>query len=74
MRLSFVLFAGVFGQNNPGDGQRAKNLDTRISDAQDKCQYFMQKAFYCHPPSSKITKYTFRLNKVNPKILLNVCI
>jgi hypothetical protein len=40
------------------------NLDTRIANAQDKCAYFMDKAFYCEPPASKIGKYTFRLNKV----------
>lgn len=67
MRLSsafVVLAAGVLAQDSPADGQRAANLDTRIQNAQDKCEYFMTKAFYCDPPSGKITKYIFRLNKV----------
>ena len=62
MRLfSFITFAtGALGQVD----ERGLDLDSRIQNAQDKCKAFMDKAFYCNPPKSKISKYVFRLNKV----------
>merc|ERR1719210_840206 len=40
------------------------SLDKKIENAQTKCGVFMEKALVCEPPSEKIGKYTFRLDKV----------
>ncbi|CBY10469.1 unnamed protein product [Oikopleura dioica] len=61
----FALFSIAVAQDaGPGDGSRAMSLDKKISNAQVKCNYYMQKALVCHPPSSKITKYNHRIEKV----------
>jgi hypothetical protein len=44
--------------------ERAMSLDKKIENAQNKCGVFMDKALVCEPPSEKIGKYTFRLDKV----------
>ena len=44
--------------------ERAMSLDKKIENAQTKCGVFMEKALVCEPPSEKIGKYTFRLDKV----------
>lgn len=44
--------------------ERAMSLDKKIENAQSKCGVFMEKALVCEPPSEKIGKYTFRLDKV----------
>ena len=45
--------------------ERAMSLDKKIENAQTKCGVFMEKALVCEPPSEKIGKYTFRLDKVS---------
>ena len=49
--------------------ERAMSLDKKIENAQTKCGVFMEKALVCEPPSEKIGKYTFRLDKVCIKFL-----
>lgn len=49
--------------------ERAMSLDKKIENAQTKCGVFMEKALVCEPPSEKIGKYTFRLDKVCKTIL-----
>jgi len=44
--------------------ERAMSLDKKIENAQSRCGTFMEKALVCEPPSEKIGKYTFRLDKV----------
>ena len=61
----FALFSIALAQDSgPGDGSRAMSLDKKISNAQVKCNYYMQKALDCEPPSSKISKYNHRIEKV----------
>jgi len=61
----FALFSVALAQDaGPGDGSRAMSLDKKISNAQVKCNYYMEKALVCNPPSSKISKYNHRIEKV----------
>ena len=61
----FALFSVALAQDaGPGDGSRAMSLEKKISNAKVKCYYYMQKALVCNPPSSKITKYNHRIEKV----------
>merc|ERR1712149_4382 len=58
---SFLVLATATTTAQEG---RALSLDARIGNAQEKCRYFMDKAFHCEPPSGKKSKYVFRLNKI----------
>ena len=61
----FALFTVALAQEGaPGDGSRAMSLDKKISNAKVKCNYYMEKALVCNPPSSKISKYNHRIEKV----------
>merc|ERR1712110_6593 len=63
MKIFALLAASVVAQDGPGEA-RAMSLDKKIDNAQTKCSYYMNKAMVCHPPSSKIGKYTYRFDKV----------
>ena len=41
-----------------------KPLVEQVALAESKCTYFMEKAFDCDPPKSKIGKYQFRIKKI----------
>ena len=65
----FALLTAVLAQDGPGVGDgRAMSLQKKIDNAQTKCAFYMNKAMVCHPPSGKIGKYTYRFDKVCPKI------
>jgi len=57
----FALLATVAFAEEEG---RAMSLDKKIENAQNKCSVYMEKAMVCEPPSTKIGKYSFRLDKV----------
>jgi len=59
MKISALFATIAFAQE-----ERAMSLDKKIENAQTKCGVFMEKALVCEPPSEKIGKYTFRLDKV----------
>lgn len=59
MKLSALLCTLAWAQD-----ERAMSLDRKIENAQSKCAVYMGKAMTCEPPSEKIGKYTFRLDKV----------
>ena len=63
MKIFGLLAAAVLAKD-----ERAMSLDKKINNAKEKCGYYMNKAMVCHPPSGKIGKYKFRLNKVRAKI------
>lgn len=62
MKLA-ALFATIALAQEEGDG-RAMSLQKKIDNAGKKCSVYMEKAMVCEPPSSKIGKYNFRLEKV----------
>merc|ERR1712139_219440 len=62
MKIFATLAAFALAQDGP-DG-RAMSLNKKIENAQNKCSVYMSKAYSCAPPSEKIGKYTFRLDKV----------
>ena len=64
MKISALFATLALAQEGP-DG-RAMSLNKKIENAQNKCSVYMSKAMVCEPPSGKIGKYTFRLDKVSP--------
>ena len=69
MKLA-ALFATIALAQEEGDG-RAMSLQKKIDNAGKKCSVYMEKAMVCEPPSSKIGKYNFRLEKVSPTFPCN---
>ena len=73
MKLFAILATFATAQDGPGaaDASRAMSLDKKIDNARTKCQYYMNKAMVCHPPSAKIGKYTHRFDKVRHSIQIS---
>jgi len=63
MKLA-ALFATIALAQEDNEG-RAMSLQKKIDNAGKKCSVYMEKAMVCEPPSSKIGKYNFRLEKVS---------
>merc|ERR1712227_462317 len=58
-KMKLSIFFGILGLTS---GQNS--IEQRVKHVEDKCTFFMNKAFYCNPPRAKKSKYVHRIQKL----------